>query len=82
MSHIKIQTPSEDMFLHSPLYRARQFEPNIVLKIIDSGVSIHTMGLSSLTPKERRTIRKSEFILGIQTANGFVEASTKAKVHI
>ena len=40
------------------------------------------MGISSLNSKERRTIRKSECILGVQTANGVVEASTKASVRI
>ena len=40
------------------------------------------MGISSLNSKERRTIRKSECILGVQTANGVVEASTNASVRI
>ena len=42
----------------------------------------HGLGLSLSTPRKKRTVRKSEAIMDVQTANGFVEASTKAKVHI
>ena len=50
--------------------------------IVDSGASFHTMGISSLSPKIKRTIRNSEHILDIQTADGYVVSTLKDKVHI
>ena len=40
------------------------------------------MGLSSLNHKERKTIRLSNTIRDIQTANGIVVSDTEAKVYI
>ena len=39
------------------------------------------MGISSLPPKMKRIIRDSEHILDIQTADGYVVSTLKAKVH-
>ena len=38
-----------------------------MMYIVDSGASLHMMGLSSLSPKEKRTTRKSDSILDFQT---------------
>ena len=47
---------------------------------VDSGASLHMMGISSLNHKERKTIRQSSKILDIQTAKGNVVSDTQAKV--
>ena len=47
--------------------------------IVDSGASLHMMGLSSLSEKEKKTIRQSSKILDIQTANDIVLSDTQAK---
>ena len=50
--------------------------------MVDSGPSLHMMGLSSLNHKEKKTIRQSNTIRDIQTANGIVVSDTEAKVYI
>ena len=50
--------------------------------IVDSGASLHLLGISSLTPKEKRTIRMSYVILDIQTANGMTVSELQAQIHI
>ena len=50
--------------------------------IVDSGASLHMMGLLSLSKKEKKTVRQSSTILDIQTANGIVVSDTQAKVYI
>ena len=51
-------------------------------KIHDSGLLIHMIDFSSLTPEEKRIRKHSDCILDIHTAYGSVEASTKARVSI
>ena len=50
--------------------------------IVDSGASIRVIGYSSQTPKERMSIRDTDSVREIQTANGLVESRTEAKVVI
>ena len=38
--------------------------------IVDSGGSFHVLGISSLSPREKRRPRKSEHVLGIQATSG------------
>ena len=47
--------------------------------IADSEAFVHKLGKSSLSPKEKRTIRKSEHLLAIQTANGTTLSKLRAK---
>ena len=49
---------------------------------VDSGASLHMMGLSSLNHNEKKTIRRSRTILDIQTASGVVVSDAQAKVYI
>ena len=50
--------------------------------IVDSGASLHMMGLCFLNHKEKKTTRLSSNILDIQTANGIVVSDTQAKIYI
>ena len=50
--------------------------------IVDSGSSLHMMGLSYLNHKEKKSIRQSSNILDIQTASGIVVSDTQPKVYI
>ena len=49
---------------------------------VDSGASSHTVDLSYVNDKEKKTLRRSRKILDIQTASGMVSSDTQAKVHI
>ena len=50
--------------------------------MVDSGASLHVMGLSSLNHIEKKTTRQSSKILDMQTASGIVVSDTQAKVYI
>ena len=49
--------------------------------MVDRGASLH-VGSSSLNNKEEKTIRQSNHILDVQTANGIVVSNTHTKVYI
>ena len=49
---------------------------------IDSGAWVHMMGLSSLNSTEKKTIRRSNKILDVQTSKGIVVSDTQAKIYI
>ena len=49
---------------------------------VDCGASVHMMGVSSPTHKEKKTIRQACGILDLLTANGIVVSDTQAKVYI
>ena len=44
------------------------------------GASLRFLGYSSVTPKEKKTIRNTNEVLVIQTANGVVESKSEATV--
>ena len=46
------------------------------------GASLRKLGYSSVTPKEKKTIRNTNEVLVIQTANGVVESKSEATVFI
>ena len=50
------------------------------IDFVDSRASLEVMGYSSLTPKEKNTIRITNKVLVRKTANKAVESNTEAKV--
>ena len=48
---------------------------------VDSGASLHMMGLSSSNDREKKTIRQPSKVLDIQTAKGIVVSDTQFKVY-
>ena len=49
---------------------------------VDSGASSHMLVKNFLPTTEKRTIRKSSYILDTWTANGYVVSTLKAEVHM
>ena len=49
--------------------------------IVDSGASLHMMGSPSLNDKEKKTIRQSNKIVDIQTANCIVVSDRQTAVY-
>ena len=48
--------------------------------IVDSGASLHMLGISSLSPREKRTPRKSQHVLGIQATDGITFSTLQQEV--
>ena len=48
---------------------------------VDSGASLHMMGISLLTPQDKKTIRRTKR-LGITNCKCFVLSATEEKVHV
>ena len=49
---------------------------------VESGVSHHMMGRSSLQVEEKKTVRATRKAYSIQTANGIIEATQKAEANV
>ena len=63
-------------------HRARLgFIPKDRMHIVDGGGSVVMMGISSSSPGEKRTIKKSEDLTGRQTENGYVVSTLKVSPH-
>ena len=76
------QTSSEVM---SPLMRTVNgltIHTKETMYKVDSGASLHMMGIPCGNNKEKNTIRRTNIILEIQTANDIVVSDTQAKVYI
>ena len=63
-------------------HRARLgFIPKDRMYIVDGGGSFVMMGISSSSPGEKRTIRKTEHLTGSQSADGYVVSTLTVSPH-
>ena len=79
---MSIRQRSSEVFVLNATAKSLAIRNKDRTHIVDSGASLRMMGISSLTPKEKRTIRKSSVISDIQSANSMTVSDKEIGIHL